>query len=81
MQEFAVGLSPVEAKMCFDYFDKNGDGVIDIDEFVRGMRGELNEIRRPVVDAAFVKFDADNTGFIDINDIRGVYDASFHPKV
>jgi Ca2+-binding EF-hand superfamily protein len=34
-----------------------------------------------MVDKAFLKFDKDGNGHIDINDIRGVYDARMHPKV
>jgi hypothetical protein len=31
--------------------------------------------------AAFKKLDRDNSGLIDIKDIKGVYDASKHPDV
>jgi Ca2+-binding EF-hand superfamily protein len=34
-----------------------------------------------MVDKAFLKFDRDGNGYIDINDLRGVYNASMHPKV
>ena len=81
MSEFNIPLSPEETKACFDFFDKDGDGCIDIDEFVAGMRPNLPESRQGVVDAAFAKFDADGSGFIETGDIRGAYDASYHPKV
>jgi Ca2+-binding EF-hand superfamily protein len=55
----------------FNFFDKNSDGRINVDEFIVGMRGALNEARQPVVNAAFAKFDVDGTGYIDINDIKG----------
>jgi Ca2+-binding EF-hand superfamily protein len=33
-----------------------------------------------MVDKAFLKFDRDGNGFIDVNDMFGVYNASMHPK-
>lgn len=81
MGDFNIPLSPEEVKACFDFFDKDGDNNINIDEFVAGMRPNLPESRQPVVDAAFAKFDADGSGFIEVGDIKGSYDASYHPKV
>eukprot|EP00362_Geleiidae_sp_MMETSP1317_P000728 CAMPEP_0201283622 /NCGR_PEP_ID=MMETSP1317-20130820/31254_1 /ASSEMBLY_ACC=CAM_ASM_000770 /TAXON_ID=187299 /ORGANISM="Undescribed Undescribed, Strain Undescribed" /LENGTH=49 /DNA_ID=CAMNT_0047600531 /DNA_START=248 /DNA_END=397 /DNA_ORIENTATION=+ len=34
-----------------------------------------------MVDKAFLKFDKDGNGYIDNRDLRGVYNASLHPKV
>ncbi len=34
-----------------------------------------------MVDKAFLKFDKDGNGYIDANDLKGVYNCSFHPKV
>ena len=34
-----------------------------------------------MIDKAFLKFDRDGNGIIDSNDLRGVYNVSFHPKV
>ena len=34
-----------------------------------------------MVDKAFLKFDRDGNGVITANDLRGVYNASMHPKV
>ena len=61
-----------------DFLDKNQDGTIDYDEFLQGIRvslaitaqGQLNEPRQKVVDQAFVKFDKDGSGYIDMADIR-----------
>jgi Ca2+-binding EF-hand superfamily protein len=81
MQDYCIDVTPAEKDAVFAYFDLNHDGHIDINEFIVGIRGKLNEARQPVVEAAYNKFDADGSGLIDINDIRGVYDASQHPKV
>jgi Ca2+-binding EF-hand superfamily protein len=34
-----------------------------------------------IIDKAFLKFDKDCSGFIEPNDLKGVYDTSQHPKV
>ena len=34
-----------------------------------------------IIDKAFLKMDKDCSGFIEPNDLRGVYDCSQHPKV
>ena len=87
-QEFAVGLrengvdlAPQEYQILFDYFDKDRDGSVCFDEFLVGIRGKPNARRQAMVDKAFLKFDRDGNGYIDVLDLRGVYNCSFHPKV
>jgi len=46
-------LSEMEFETLFRYFDKNNDGSITVSELVRGIRGDLNEARRAVVDQAW----------------------------
>ncbi len=45
------------------------------------IRGELNDIRTALVEKAFRKIDKDSSGFIDIDDIKDLYNASKHPDV
>jgi len=61
--------------------DTDGDGHINFDEFLVGMRGKLNAQRQAMVDKAFLKFDCNGSGCIEAADLKGVYNASFHPKV
>jgi calcyphosin len=62
-------------------FDRNRDGTIDYDEFVRVLRGPMNSFRKKLVLQAFNKLDKDGSGFIEMKDIKGVYNASRHPDV
>ena len=39
------------------------------------IRGELNDFRRGLIEKAFRKIDKDNSGILDIEDIKGVYNA------
>lgn len=41
----------------------------------------MNERRKNVVTLAFKKLDKDGNGYINIDDLKGVYDASKHPDV
>ena len=51
------------------------------DEFIRAVRGPMNMARKKIVAQAFKKLDKDGNGWIDLNDIRGVYNARKHPDV
>lgn len=46
-------LSPSEFERIFKYFDKNNDGKIDYDEFLRAIRGDLNDRRRSLIKLAY----------------------------
>jgi hypothetical protein len=59
----------------------NGNGEIDFDEFIRVVVGPMNQFRTQIVLKAFKKIDYNGDGVLDINDIKGKYDASKHPDV
>jgi len=67
--------------IVFNAFDLNRDGTIDYDEFLRIIRGDLTPGRLALVKRAYQKLDRDGSGLVDINDIRGVYNATKHPDV
>jgi hypothetical protein len=56
-------------------FDENSDGLIDYDEFLRTIRGPMNDFRKKYVARAFDKFDRNHHGHVDRNDIEGMYSA------
>jgi Ca2+-binding EF-hand superfamily protein len=45
------------------------------------VKGPLNDKREAVVMKAFKKFDKDNSGSINIEDLKDVYNSSQHPDV
>ena len=65
----------------FKGFDINGNGEIDFDEFLRVVVGPMNQFRTQLVKKAYQKIDINGDGILDINDIKGKYDASRHPDV
>lgn len=80
-RDYRLDMTEEEARKAFKAFDRTGDGTIDYDEFLRVVRGNMNNFRRKFVDQAFNIMDKDKNGHLDINDIRGVYNAKFHPDV
>jgi len=63
----------------FSYFDRDKNGVIDIDEFLIGLRGELNTRRSSLVMLAFNQLDRTQDGAITFEDIETFYDVTQHP--
>ena len=81
LNDFGVNVSKAEADALMGYFDTDGDGSINFDEFLVGVRGRMNNKRKALCDKAFLKFDKDGNGFIEAADLKGSYNCSFHPKV
>jgi Ca2+-binding EF-hand superfamily protein len=81
MRDFRINVTTDEIRKLYDFLDRDGNGTINYDEFLYGVRGPMNAFRKAIVMQAFEKLDRDGSGHIDIHDIRGVYDASQHPEV
>jgi len=81
MKDYHLGFSDSEIQQLFAFFDVDGSGECDYDEFLRQLRGPMNPRRKKVVAQAYKKIDRDQNGYVDINDIKGVYDGSKHPDV
>ena len=80
-RDYRIGISDEYMPTVFAAFDRNHDGTLNFDEFIYAVRGEMNEQRTALVEQAFHKLDSDNSGMIDIDDIKGVYKADRHPDV
>jgi Ca2+-binding EF-hand superfamily protein len=81
MKDYMLGFNDTEIKNLYGYFDIDRSGSVDYDEFLRVLRGPMNPARKRLVAQAFNKLDKDGNGYIDINDIKGVYSAKTHPDV
>ena len=55
-------------------YDIDGDGNIGYEEFLRGMREELNERKKAMVQRAFDMLDKDGSGIITVKDVAALYD-------
>jgi calcyphosin len=79
--KFGVYMKPSELDEVFKTFDRNNDGRISFDEFIRGVRGEMNARRRSLVLEAFRQLDKSGAGSVSLDDIAQSYDTSKHPGV
>jgi Ca2+-binding EF-hand superfamily protein len=86
--EFAVGLqqldlkcSSEDSKAIFAYFDKDGSGSIDYEEFIKVVKGKMNDARVALVKMAFAKFDRDGSGVVTKEDVVSAHNPEAHPAV
>ena len=80
-RDFKIGIADENMHVLFKAFDRNNDGVINFDEFLYSIRGELSKARMDLIKHAFQKLDRDASGFIELSDIKGLYRAERHPDV
>lgn len=79
MRESGHALGPADMDRLFKYFDKNRDGRVSYDEFLRAIRGDLNDRRAGLVQLAYAKLDKNGDQTVNLEDMKIAYDVSFHP--
>lgn len=79
MRDYGIPISEEEVSAVVKYFDTNNDGKISFDEFLRAVRGDLNQRRTEMVHMAYKVLDKTGDGLVTIDDIMKAYDVSFHP--
>ncbi|XP_072032233.1 calcyphosin-like protein [Amphiura filiformis] len=80
LQDYGVELENGEEKEVFGVFDKDGSGTIDFDEFLINLRPPMSKARKDIISQAFRKLDKTGDGVVTIEDLKGVYNPSQHPK-
>ena len=80
-RDYRIPLDEKEAKSLFKTFDNDKSGSIDYDEFVRAVTDRMNKRRIAIVKKAFAILDKNGNGLVELDDIRGTYNASKHPDV
>lgn len=81
LKDYGLDLPDKDFEKVLNAFDVNKDGVIDFDEFLRGMRGKLNRRRRELIMMAYDVLDKDGSGLVERSDIEAAYDLSENPDV
>lgn len=79
--DYGFQLTQEEAGEILKKFDRDGNGTIDFNEFIRFLKGDLNESRLRWIRAAYDKLDVNKDGRVTLEDIAAIYDASEHPDV
>ena len=78
-----IGMSNQEVDELHTYFDRGRNGTVSFDEFVKTIRGKMNEPRLKLVTKAFRALDAagDGNGVLTFEDIAPAFNAAEHPDV
>ena len=79
--ECALDLNDTEVDEMFNFFDKDGSGGIDFEEFLGGIRGGISPRRMEFIQKAFDLLDINNDGFVEPFEIVERYSADKHPDV
>ena len=64
----------VDVQGLMKAYDIDGDGNIGYEEFIRGMREELSDRKKAMVERAFQMLDKDGSGVITFKDVEALYD-------
>ncbi|KAF1316975.1 Calcyphosin-like protein, partial [Globisporangium splendens] len=81
LRKFGVDVSFHELDCLFTFFDADRSGCISVDEFLVGMRGEMDPRRLAFVNMAFDLLDKDGDGVVTLQELASAYDTSKHPDV
>lgn len=69
VKDFKIQLTADDVVFIFNQFDQNKDGRLNYDEFLRGVKGEMNPARRSLAEQAFKILDKNGNGVITIEDV------------
>ena len=81
IKEYKVPIGDENIKNLFEMFDKTNTGLVNYEEFLRYVRGEVNATRKGLIELAFKKLDKEGRGAVDVKYMKGQFDAKNHPDV
>ena len=81
LKDYRIPLSEDQEKKIFEKFDINKNGLINYDNLVNEIVGDLNEFRQDLIIKIFEKFDPNKSGFCYLSDIRNGFNEKNHPDV
>ena len=81
LSQVGMFVTTQETTELFRYYDQNGDGQVNMEEFLSGVQGDMSEKRLAVVKHAFQHLDSAGTGQLDLARLLRQYDELRHPRV
>ena len=81
LQDYGLTFTVDEMEALWRFLDRDSSGTVDYNEFLRGVRGDMNDRRVGMVQLAWEVLDKTGDNTVTIDDLRGTYDPSFHPEV
>jgi Ca2+-binding EF-hand superfamily protein len=79
--DFKLDLEDEDITALFKSFDTNGDGVLQMEEFMDMILGQLSSSRRSAVEQAWSVLDVNGRGSVLYNKVRDTFDGKKHPDV
>lgn len=79
--DYQIHLSDEQVQVLIKHFDRDNNGTVNFDEFLRALRGDLSESRVGFIRQAYNKLDINGDGQVTLDDIARIYDVSQHPDV
>ena len=77
--DYRIELNDDEINYVFNKFDKNDNGVMNYENLINELVGEMNNFRKEIVKRVFYKFNKNNLVYLE--DLRKNYNAKEHPNV
>ncbi|UYV66578.1 CAPSL [Cordylochernes scorpioides] len=81
LEEFGVDMDAESIAELFAEMDTDGTGTLHFEEFLKSLRPPMSDERVAMIRKAFQLMDKTGDGVVTIEDLRGVYNVQFHPKV
>ena len=79
--DYGIQINKSDAQEIIEKFDRDGNKMLDFNEFLRFLRGDINASREQWIKKAYNKLDVTLDGQVTVEDIAQIYDASQHPEV
>lgn len=80
IQEFGVYLTNDEVSHLYTKFDRDGNGSLDYNEFLRAIRPPMSQNRISLIEKAFAKLDSNEDGNVTIEDLKHKYNIQSDPE-
>lgn len=81
LKDFGIFLDDEQVSALITKFDRDNSKTVNFDEFLRALRGDLNESRLGWIKKAYDKLDVNKDGKVTLDDVARLYDVSHHPDV
>ncbi|XP_008835150.1 calcyphosin [Nannospalax galili] len=81
LAQLGLDVDEVEAKAMCGRWDRDGNGTLDLEEFLQALQPPMSQAWEAVIAAAFAKVDRTGDGVVTVDDLRGAYSGWAHPKV
>jgi Ca2+-binding EF-hand superfamily protein len=81
LRNFGIVLSNEELSIVFNAFDRNRNGVVDFQEFIGVLKGEINNKRIELIQKAFTVLSDRFRGEVTFENLIKAFEAKHHPDV